>query len=183
MSTTQLILVFVAVCIIAWWLSMVAGRIDRVHIRRDEAEISLRLQLAWRASAVAKLLNANVLDPVSADVLSKEVENVAAAGVRSLSEYLAAESEMTATLGQIFDDAEAVSAVAASTRTAHLLTELASTCRRVQLARRFHNDAVGAAQLLRRRPVVRWFRLAGRTPWPQPLDLADEVPTGLAQFA
>ena len=183
MTTWQLALLFAAVLLIGWWLSVTAGRIDRVHIRKDEALTALRLQLAWRASAVAKLLSAGVLDPVSREVLAEEIESVSAASQRSLSEYLAAESELTEALCNVFDDADEVSELAQSTHIAALFADLAAACRRVELARRFHNDAVGALQLLRKRSVVRWFRLAGRTPWPVSLDLSDRVPGGLERFA
>lgn len=183
MSGFQWFGVVAATAFVVWWLSAVAGRLDRVHIRRDEALISLRLQLALRMSAVAKLLTSEVLDPVSANVLAEEVENVTAAVERSVSEYLAAESEMTSALCQVFDDVDEVRAVATSSSAAHALGDLAAACRRVELARRFHNDAVGAAQLLHRRKVVRYLRLAGHTPWPEAVDMADTVPAGLEQFA
>ena len=41
------------------------------------------------------------------------------------------------------------------------------------------NDAVRAARELRRRRTVRWFHLAGRTPWPETVELLDTVPEGL----
>jgi hypothetical protein len=60
-----------------------------------------------------------------------------------------------------------------------LFAELAEAARRVQLARRFHNDAVRAARALRRHRLVRWFRLAGRSPMPRPVDFDDSEPPGL----
>lgn len=183
MANWQLALLFGFLSVFAWWLSMLAGRIDRVHIRKDEALTALRLQLAWRASAVAKVLTAGLLDPISREVLLAQLESVSTAAQRSLSEYLAAESELTEALCQVFDDSEEVVDLADSTHSAALLQELAASCRRVELARRFHNDAVGSAQLLRRRGVVKWFRLAGHTPWPTSLDLSDRLPQGLEQFS
>lgn len=183
MSFWEQLIVVVAVALFAWWLSMVAGRLDRVHIRRDEALTALRLQLAWRASAVAKLLNTGALDPLSAEVLGSEIEEVSRAAEADLIEYLAAESELTQALCQVFDDAAEVAEIAATEYQRRSLAELAAACRRVELARRFHNDAVGAVQLLRKRRVVRWFRLAGHTGLPQSLDLDDRVPIGLEQFS
>ena len=60
-----------------------------------------------------------------------------------------------------------------------MLDELAGACLRVQLARRFHNDAVRACRQVRRQRAVRWFRLAGRTPLPQTLEMDDTPPPGL----
>ena len=55
MEIWQLAVLFAILAVVVWWLSMTAGRIDRVHIRKDDALNSLRLQLAWRASAIAWL--------------------------------------------------------------------------------------------------------------------------------
>jgi hypothetical protein len=48
------------------------------------------------------------------------------------------------------------------------------------MARRFHNDAVGAARALRRHRKVRWFRLAGHAPFPLAFEMDDEPPVVLA---
>ena len=180
MDSTQLILIFFAIAFFVWRLSTAAGRLDRVHIRRDQALTSLRLQLAWRTSSVAKLLMAGVLDPVSANVLSQEVHAVTASSELSLLQYMSAESEMTRALGAVFDDREVIEDILReSPHMQQVFTDLAHACRRVELARRFHNDAVGAAQLLHRRPLVRYFRLAGHTDMPVAIDLDDTVPAGL----
>ena len=173
MTVGELLLLFAVTAGFIWWLSMVAGRLDRVHIRRDEALTALRLQLAWRTSAVAKLLNSGLLDPLSAEVLRVEIDNVSHAAEADLAAYLAAESEMTEALCNVFDDADEMQELLTNPAQRAPLIELAAACRRVELARRFHNDAVGAVQLLRQRRVVRWFGLAGRTPWPRSLDLDD----------
>lgn len=180
MDTAQLVLTFLLIAFLVWRLSTVAGRLDRVHIRRDQALTSLRLQLAWRASSVAKLLMSGALDPVSANVLSREVQAVTLSSELSLLQYMSAESEMTRALCAVFDDREVVEEIVReSPEISHVFTDLAHACRRVELARRFHNDAVGAAQLLHRRPLVRYFRLAGHTELPTAIDLDDTVPAGL----
>lgn len=56
---------------------------------------------------------------------------------------------------------------------------LAQACVRVQMARRFHNDAVAQTQRVRRKRVVRWARLAGRAPLPQMIEFDDAVPPGV----
>jgi hypothetical protein len=45
--------------------------------------------------------------------------------------------------------------------------------RRVQLARRFHNDIVVTTRELRRRRLVTWLRLAGHAPMPDTIELED----------
>ena len=51
--------------------------------------------------------------------------------------------------------------------------ELGLAVRRVQLARRFHNDIVVSTRELRRRRLVTWFRLAGHAPMPGTIELED----------
>ncbi len=62
-----------------------------------------------------------------------------------------------------------------------MLAELDASCRRVQLSRRFLNDAVRACRQLRRQRAVRLFRLAGHTPWPDTWEMDDTVPAGLLE--
>ena len=52
-------------------------------------------------------------------------------------------------------------------------TELARASRRVALARQVHNDVVRDALAVRRRRVVRVFRLARRHPVPAYFDIDD----------
>jgi hypothetical protein len=51
------------------------------------------------------------------------------------------------------------------------------------MARRFHNDAVGAARRLREHRKVRWFRLAGHAPFPMAFEMDDEPPAALVDRA
>jgi hypothetical protein len=64
-----------------------------------------------------------------------------------------------------------------------LLRELAAAGLRVQLARRFHNDVVRSARVVRRKRVVRYLRLAGHAPWPQTFEISDTPPGTLASGA
>jgi hypothetical protein len=52
---------------------------------------------------------------------------------------------------------------------------------RVQLARRFHNDAVKDVQRVRRKAVVRLFRLAGHADLPRTIEFDDELPTSIRE--
>ena len=73
-----------------------------------------------------------------------------------------------------------VEAVVDKDRTAALLARLVAASHRVRLARRFHNDAVAQALRVRRKPVVRWARLAGHASLPVMVEIDDSVPPGLA---
>ena len=60
-----------------------------------------------------------------------------------------------------------------------LLQRLRSSCTRVQLARRFHNDAVVDVQRVRRKRLVRTFRLAGHAELPHTVEFDDRLPSAL----
>jgi hypothetical protein len=57
-----------------------------------------------------------------------------------------------------------------------VVERVTSACTRVQLARRFHNDAVTDVRRVRRTWTVRVFHLAGHTPMPHTIEFDDEVP-------
>jgi len=173
------LMIVLSVLLTALWLSSVAGRLDRVHVRRDMLRESLKLQLAWRESASARIVAAGVLPTELAQRLEKALtESIEAANV-SFDEYVLRESEITAVLAEAFEDIAAVEQMCIAPNVRELCGDLAHACRRVMLARRFHNDAVGAAQLLHRRTIVRVLKLAGHTPFPTTVDLDDTVPPGL----
>ena len=90
-----------------------------------------------------------------------------------------AESDLTAALVAALDS-EDIAEVRTEPAGADMLDELDAACRRVQLSRRFHNDAVRACRQLRRQRMVRLFRLAGHTPWPENFEMDDSTPEGLS---
>ena len=55
-------------------------------------------------------------------------------------------------------------------------SDLAAACRQVTLSRRFLNDGVQAARLLRQGRLVRLFRLAGNAPRPEMFEMDDVAP-------
>jgi hypothetical protein len=65
---------------------------------------------------------------------------------------------------------------------ADLVRELVASCRRVELARRFHNDAVSAARVVRQQRTVRLLRLAGRAPMPPTFEIDDTMPAALVSI-
>lgn len=164
---------------IAWKLSSLAARLDRTHVRRDNALNSLRQHLALRASCVARLIATAKLELDTAEKLRSGLEAVLDASEISFRDYLFAESELTKILCDELDDFEKISTLMSNTAESEIVFDLARATKRVQLARRFHNDAVGASQLLHARTAVRLFRLAGHTKPPTTVDLDDRVPNAL----
>jgi hypothetical protein len=90
-----------------------------------------------------------------------------------------AENELTRALHRAFEDPATAAGLRADPAAALLLDELISAGDLVQLARRFHNDAVSHAQRMRRKWVVRRAMLAGRAEMPQMIEIDDSHPFGL----
>ncbi len=173
---------FVIVAIlVTLYLSMTAGRLDRLHKRVDISLLSLHSHLLRRSSTALELSTSGALDPASSVLLADAAHRAQRASQdQPIGAWVAAESDLTAALVATLDDVDEVAEVCTEQWGAALLADLAERCQRVALSRRFHNDAVQATRRQRSRPVVRVFRLAGRTPLPQTWEMDDSVPTGLA---
>lgn len=174
------IVLAVLVVLIGLYLSMTAGRLDRLHRRIDTARLALDNQLLRRSTACLELAASGLLDPVSSALLAEATHAARAEDEAGRARELA-ESDLTGALRALLDGVdlgpEAVVGLDAGERS--VLAELAVSCRRVELARRFLNDGVRACRQVRKQRMVRWFRLAGRTPWPETVELDDTPPPAL----
>lgn len=182
---TEILVVAVVLGAIVVYLSSAAGRLDRLHHRIETAAAALDAQLLRRGAAAQDLASSGFLDPASSMLVSAAAQEVLAADAEDTVARFAAESELTRTLGAVLETHEEVEEIreAAGVDVAvadQLIDELAVACRRVGLARRFHNDVVRSCLQLRRQRIVRWFRLAGYTPLPATADFDDTPPEGLS---
>ncbi|HEY6795584.1 MAG TPA: hypothetical protein VI248_12975 [Kineosporiaceae bacterium] len=174
-------LMLALVLLLGWYLSFSAGRLDRLHHRVESTRAALDAQLARRAAASLEV--APVLDPATALLLTDAATRALTAGedqAPSLAVLEEVESDLTRALRAAFGEADDVRALRADPLATASLELLGQACLRVQLARRFHNDAVAQAQRVRRKRVVRWARLAGHADFPQMVELDDSPPSGLA---
>jgi hypothetical protein len=167
-----LLLVFV----VALYLNQTAGRLDRLHIKVDQARAALDEQLLRRSAVVSELATAAVLDPAASLVLAEAAHEARAADPDRRAR---AQSDLTEALSVAFEDPAEVALLREDPATGELLDELAGSSRRVQLARQFLEDSVRACVRVRDRRTVRWLRLAGRAPWPRSETFSDEPPRAL----
>ena len=172
------VLVVVLVLFLGLYLSMTAGRLDHLHRRIDTSVLALDAQLLRRSSVCIELAASQLLDPAASLLLADAAHRARTATDDGFDERALAESDLTAALVAALD-ADDAAELAATREGAELLDELDAACRRVQLSRRFLNDAVRAARQLRRQRMVRLFRLAGQTPWPDTWGMGDSMPEGL----
>lgn len=162
--------------LLASWLSWTAQRLNRLHHRLEVARGSLETQLLRRSGAAVELATSGALDPARSLLLVDVAHHARA--VRD-GDVEVAESELSEALRAVFPDADEVRELRSSPEVGPLLDELAGACRKVELARRFHNDVVTSTRALRSRRRVRWMRLAGRAPEPATVDLDDAPPPTL----
>lgn len=173
--------IVLAVIVLGLYLSMTAGRLDHLHQRIDQARLALDAHLLRRSSVATELAASGLLDPASALVVADAAHGARRAADADALARARAESDLTAALAVALDDAEAVADARSVEPGPALLDELDAACRRVELSRRFLNDAVRACRRLRGQRLVRWFRLAGRTPLPDPWEMDDSIPPGMAR--
>ena len=177
MNTLSWIVGGIAVAaLLAWYLSYGAARLDRLHTRVEGALSALDTQLVRRAEATIELANCGSLDPASALLIAGAASDSLEADGAQQTVREAIESDLTQALelalgvealGQLRDD-QAVGAP--------VLQRVAAANRRVQLARRFLNDAVTDVRRVRRKPGVRLLRLAGHAELPSTFEFDDALP-------
>ena len=146
--------------IIAWYLSYTAARLDRLHVRLGGTLAALDARLVRRAEAAVELANSGLLDGATALLLA----TAAGESLEAPSEHGEAREQAENDLTEALDLAltPAVVSRCARRRTGRTsLARVASACTRVQLARRFHNDAVTDVRRVRRKWTIRMFHLAG----------------------
>lgn len=191
--TAWALVVLVAAIITLWVVWAAASRLDRLHRRVRESRATLDAQLVRRATAAWDLATADVLDPPDAALV---VAAARAALARSGADSLPAgesaagdgdepdqamvESELSRVLRGALGDADRRARLAErdDARARDLLENLDRAWYRVQLARRFHNDAVVQVRRIRAKGYVRLFRLAGQAPMPQTFEMDDATGVG-----
>jgi hypothetical protein len=178
-ALTWVFAVLTVLVMIAWYLSYSAARLDRLHVRLSGTLAALDAQLVRRAEAAVELANSGALDAATALILV----DAAADSLEILHEEgevrEAVESDLTEALALALQPEVVHLLSAGGSIGEEYLHRLSSACTRVQLARRFHNDAVTDVRRVRRKWVVRLFHLAGHTPMPMTVEFNDECPEPL----
>lgn len=170
------VLSIAVLAVIGVYLSWTAGRIDRLHYRIEGARAALDAQLYRRAGIALEVATAGMLDPATALLVADAARRARDAEPAGRE---VAESDFTKALLAVFDEPTDVHAIGETQDARELLDELGAVTRRVEMARRFHNDTVAFTRALRGRRRVRWFRLAGYAAIPETFEMVDSPPKGL----
>lgn len=180
MSGAEVLLTVVAALIaLAWYLSYNAARLDRLHARVEGTYAVLDAALVRRAEATLELANSGAFDPATSLLLADAAASTLSDAEVSPQEREGTESDLSTVL-RVTLVLDALDEVRRDDPDgADALDRLSAASDRVQLARRFHNDAVTTVRRMRRKPVVRLFRLAGHAPMPRTVEFDDEPPSAL----
>ncbi|MFZ9988070.1 MAG: hypothetical protein ACO3ID_01010 [Candidatus Nanopelagicales bacterium] len=170
----------VLVVLVGLYLSMTAGRLDRLHRRIDTSRQALDTQLLQRSALCLEIASSSLFDPATAVVLADSAHAARASADGDVIVRGLAESDLTRVLVAAIPDPQDAEVLREESPDPGMLEDLRQACVRVQLSRRFHNDAVRACRQVRKQRLVRWLRLAGRTPWPVTVEMDDTPPPGLS---
>lgn len=184
------LLAVIAVVIAAgWYLSYSAARLDRLHAKAEGSLSVLDAQLIRRAESSLELATSGSLDPASAllvaDAATAALERHPSQPVgedpldgQHFGGFEGVETDLTRALCAALT-VETVAAVHASGEDSpgvDALDRVRASALRVQMARRFHNEAVREVRRVRAKRVVRAFPLAGHAALPEPVLFDDDLP-------
>ncbi|KAA0023456.1 NUDIX hydrolase [Antrihabitans cavernicola] len=156
-------LVAAAIFLLGLWAYSTANRLDRLHVRSDQAWQALEAALGRRAVVARTVATATA--GTRADE-SKRLTALAGQAERAdRSERESVENALSA----------ALSTVDIETLRPQMVAELADAEARVLIARRFHNDAVRDTLALRTRRSVRVLHLGGTAPLPTYFEIAERI--------
>ncbi len=184
-----LAIVFAVLIAVAWYLSYSASRLDRLHAKVEGALSALDAQLVRRAEATLELANSGLLDPASSLLLADAASESLERQTEHIGDDLlegqhfagreSVESDLTEALNLALGDEVVALLHEDRDLGADVLRRVESSALRVQMARRFHNDAVREVRRVRTKAVVRTFRLAGHADLPEPVEFHDELPVSM----
>jgi hypothetical protein len=158
-TMSQWLLAIIIVLISIWYLTFTATRLDRLHHRVETSWANLDVLLQKRAAVALEIAHSDIADPASSVLLTAAAYQARDADIQNRSQ---AESGLSGALGLLLEDSEHLETAADSA----LLTELSALTEKVRVAIAIHTDAVARTQMVRRKFIVRLFRLAGTAPLP-----------------
>lgn len=164
----KLVPVFAVVAILAWYLSFLATRLDRLHGRVETSWANLDGLLQRRAAIAIEIARSEIADPASALLLTFTAHQAREASVRDRSQ---AESGLTGALSILLENAESISTPIELS----LVQELDELTAKIKVAIAMHVEAVTRTQMVRKKFLIRIFRLAGHAPEPMVYEFEGDV--------
>ncbi len=151
-----------------WYLSFSAARLDRLHHRVETSWANLDVLLQKRAAIALEIAHSDLADPASSMLLTGAAYQARDAEIKNRS---MAESGLSGALGLLLSDGLAH----ATESEQALLQELSALTAKIRIAISIHTDAVSSTVMVRKKFVVRTFRLAGTAPLPVKYEFESDV--------
>ena len=161
-------LIAAIISILAWYLTFLATRLDRLHGRVETSWANLDGLLQRRAAIAIEIARSDIADPASALLLTFTAHQAREASVRDRSQ---AESGLTGALSILLENAESISTPIELS----LVQELDELTAKIKVAIAMHIEAVTRTQMVRKKFLIRFFRLAGHAPEPVVYEFEGDV--------
>jgi hypothetical protein len=161
-------LAIATIAIFAWYLSLLATRLDRLHHRVETSWANLDALLQKRAAIAIEIAKSDIADPASQLLLTFSAHQAREASVKDRSQ---AETSLTGALGILLQTADAIDTALEQ----ELLHELIELNEKITVAIALHVESVNRTQLIRSKLFIRIFRLAGTAPLPVTYEFEADV--------
>jgi hypothetical protein len=161
-------LIAAIISILAWYLTFLATRLDRLHGRVETSWANLDGLLQRRAAIAIEIARSEIADPASALLLTFTAHQAREASVRDRSQ---AESGLTGALSILLENAESISTPIELS----LVQELDELTAKIKVGIAMHIEAVTRTQMVRKKFLIRFFRLAGHAPEPVVYEFEGDV--------
>jgi hypothetical protein len=160
--------VFFLLSILAWYLSFLATRLNRLHHRVETSWANLDGLLQRRAAVAIEIARSEISDPAASLLLTFAAHQARDANMRDRSQ---AESGLTGALGILLEN----STSAQSPMELELIHELEDLTAKIKVAIAMHVESVTRTQMVRKKMMIRLFRLAGSAPLPVTYEFEADV--------
>ena len=164
----EFFLIAAIISILAWYLTFLATRLDRLHGRVETSWANLDGLLQRRAAIAIEIARSEIADPASALLLTFTAHQAREASVRDRSQ---AESGLTGALSILLENAESISTPIELS----LVQELDELTAKIKVGIAMHIEAVTRTQMVRKKFLIRFFRLAGHAPEPVVYEFEGDV--------
>lgn len=165
---SKYLFLLLVVAFFAWYLSYSATRLDRLHHRVETSWANLDGLLQRRAAIAIEIARSEISDPAASLLLTFAAHQARDASIKDRSQ---AESGLSAALGILLESTEEISGANEKA----LVQELRELNAKIKMAIAIHIDAVNRTTMVRSKPIIRLFRLAGSAPEPIVYEFEDDV--------
>jgi cell division protein FtsB len=153
------LLAFFLLSILAWYLSFLATRLNRLHHRVETSWANLDGLLQRRAAVAIEIARSEISDPAASMLLTFAAHQAREANLRDRSQ---AETGLTGALKILLESSDGVTTPIEK----ELIQELQELTEKIKVAISMHVESVTRTHMVRKMVMIRLFRLAGSAPLP-----------------